>query len=176
MNLHRLKKSTKILHGFSTESRIHSRICMWTQNQGSGSDLASILIEFIRFFQNLINFRRTKNIFILGGFENFWMFWKAMSLNRSFLGFMIPADMIYRPRQRKREATFRKNPGWAPSPMCTTPHLVLGMAKVCCDARIDLRPPLHWYNFLGVCLIRSTLVVHSELLILLLNPEKQHCP
>jgi hypothetical protein len=120
MNLYRLKKIHKIFHAFSTGSRICSRICTWTQNHGSGSDLASILIEFIWFFQNLINFRRTKNIFILGGFEIFWMFWKAMSLNRSFLGFMMPGNVIYHPPQRKREATFRKNPGWAPSPMCTT--------------------------------------------------------
>ena len=37
------------------------------------------------FFGFSINFRRHKNIFILDRFENCWMFWKAMPLNRSFL-------------------------------------------------------------------------------------------
>ena len=124
MNLDRLKKFHKNIENFSTGSRIHSRICMWTQNHGSGSDLASILIEFIWFFQNLINFRRTKNIFILFGFEIFWMFWKAMSLNRSFLGFMMRGDMIYPSPQRKREASFGKNPDWPPDLMCTTPPYI----------------------------------------------------
>ena len=31
------------------------------------------------------NFHEHRNVFILGRFENFWVFWKAMSLNRSFL-------------------------------------------------------------------------------------------
>ena len=37
------------------------------------------------FFDFSINFRRHKNIFILDRFENCCMFWKAMSLNPSFL-------------------------------------------------------------------------------------------
>ena len=36
-------------------------------------------------FRFSLNFLRAKNIFILGRFKIFWMFWKAMSLNRSFL-------------------------------------------------------------------------------------------
>ena len=38
--------------------------------------------EFPDFFTN---FHRHKNVFILGRFENFWVFWKAMSLSHSFL-------------------------------------------------------------------------------------------
>ena len=121
MNLDRLKKIHKIWHGFSTGSRICSRICTWTQNHGSGSDLASILIEFIRFFQNLINFRRTKNIFILGGFENFWMFWKAMCWIVHFWGLWCPGTWSTPlPRENMKRLFAKTQVG--PPARCAPPH------------------------------------------------------
>ena len=69
-------------------------------------------------------FRRTKNIFILDRFKKFWMFWKAMSLNRSFLGSMVPGDRPYRHPQRQTWGDFRQNLDWPTRAMCTTPFMV----------------------------------------------------
>ena len=71
-------------------------------------------------FRFSLNFRRTKNIFILSRFKKFWMFWKAMSLNRSFLGSMVPGDRPYRHPQRQTWGDFRQNLDW-PTRRCAPP-------------------------------------------------------
>ena len=44
-----------------------------------------------------------------------------MSLKVPKMWFMFSGDIPYPPPQRKREAVFRKIPGWPPDLMCTTP-------------------------------------------------------
>ena len=43
--------------------------------------------QFLENVKFSFNFDRTKNIFILDRFKKIWMFWKPMSLSRSFLRF-----------------------------------------------------------------------------------------
>ena len=78
-----------------------------------------------------------------------------MSLNRSFLGFMTPGDMIYSPPQRKREATFRKNPGWPP--------------------RSDVHHPTRWAAISRVSFhIRKKIVTPSKIIFKVFKTFRKH--
>ena len=59
-----------------------------------------------------INFRQHKNIFILARFENVWMFWKAMRLNRSFLRFTSFGVRFLYPLSMYASSRFRGFISW----------------------------------------------------------------
>ena len=76
-----------------------------------------------------------------------------MVLNHSFLGFMMSGDVPYPPTHRKREANFSKNPGWATSPMCTTPTCVLSVVCLC----VTLKPTVLRRGYGGGTCLRQVM-------------------
>ena len=137
------KKVTWLFCGMNT-------ICLKLPDIRLGKCLISVrrLIWARKFqnFQNLANFFRTKNIFILGRFSIFFIFWKAMRLKVTKMRFMFSGDMPNPPPQRKREAGFRKNPGWAPDLMCTSPLHVVSETINRFPTRVDTQTLYYcWY-------------------------------